>query len=269
MFTGDWTLRLNVHRTLDPPAKYSPEIGPFGKIFSGAWTKCKIISLFTKSLTIIRAPQSWFTPTFLHFLLVWVVLLLHIHEVSEDVISARTPVIVILIRLWFSLISQGELFGMYVKMCHYTFLSICSQFFIPNISLAQYRVCCVTEKLLKMNCLSRQCNKDYGIPVCDFVQLGRYVPMLSSKLIFSAYWWWSHAPHYRVSYSVIPHFIHSPSWDSPVAKQNHVLLKILKETVYPPATLVLTLRLLMSYIYIYGAPILDVSRSHTTTHHSR
>ena len=36
-----------------------------------------------------------------------------------------------------------------------------------------------------------------------------------------------------------------------------------------------TFRLLMSYIYIYiyiyiyGAPILDVSRSHTTTHHSR
>jgi hypothetical protein len=35
--------------------------------------------------------------------------------------------------------------------------------------------------------------------------------------------------------------------------------------------LYLTLRLLMSYIYIYiyGAPILDVSRSHTTTQHSR
>ena len=31
----------------------------------------------------------------------------------------------------------------------------------------------------------------------------------------------------------------------------------------------LTLRRLMSYIYIYGAPILDVSRSHTTTQHSR
>jgi len=29
----------------------------------------------------------------------------------------------------------------------------------------------------------------------------------------------------------------------------------------------LTFRILMSYIY--GAPILDVSRSHTTTHHSR
>ena len=38
---------------------------------------------------------------------------------------------------------------------------------------------------------------------------------------------------------------------------------------------ILTLRGLMSYIhiyiyiYIYGAPILDVSRSHTTTQHSR
>jgi hypothetical protein len=31
----------------------------------------------------------------------------------------------------------------------------------------------------------------------------------------------------------------------------------------------LTLRLLMSHIYIYGAPIPDVSRSHTTTQHSR
>ena len=31
----------------------------------------------------------------------------------------------------------------------------------------------------------------------------------------------------------------------------------------------LNLRRLMSYIYIYGAPILDVSRSHTTTQHSR
>ena len=31
----------------------------------------------------------------------------------------------------------------------------------------------------------------------------------------------------------------------------------------------LTIRLLMSYIYIYGAPILDVSRSHTTAQHSR
>ena len=31
----------------------------------------------------------------------------------------------------------------------------------------------------------------------------------------------------------------------------------------------LTLRLLMSYIYIHGAHILDVSRSHTTTQHSR
>ena len=31
----------------------------------------------------------------------------------------------------------------------------------------------------------------------------------------------------------------------------------------------LNLRQPMSYIYIYGAPILDVSRSHTTTHDSQ
>ena len=38
-----------------------------------------------------------------------------------------------------------------------------------------------------------------------------------------------------------------------------------------PTLVNLTLRRLMSYIYIYiyGAPILDVSRSHTTTQHSR
>jgi len=37
--------------------------------------------------------------------------------------------------------------------------------------------------------------------------------------------------------------------------------------VYMLLSAFLTLRLLMSYIY--GAPILDVSRSHTTTQHSR
>jgi len=43
-------------------------------------------------------------------------------------------------------------------------------------------------------------------------------------------------------------------------------LTLLKEAVYSSETS-LTLRRLMSYIY--GAPILDVSRSHTTTQHSR
>jgi len=37
--------------------------------------------------------------------------------------------------------------------------------------------------------------------------------------------------------------------------------------IYSDDTTMLTLRRLMSYIY--GAPILDVSRSHTTTQHSR
>jgi len=51
------------------------------------------------------------------------------------------------------------------------------------------------------------------------------------------------------------------------------LLFSLLETVQTGATAhpvsYLTLRRLMLYIYIYGAPILDVSRSHTTTQHSR
>ena len=42
----------------------------------------------------------------------------------------------------------------------------------------------------------------------------------------------------------------------------HYFLHVSRIMVKP-----LTLRLLMSYIY--GAPILDVSRSHTTTQHSR
>jgi len=49
-----------------------------------------------------------------------------------------------------------------------------------------------------------------------------------------------------------------------VGKEVHLLLVDL-EKAYD--NILLTLRLLMSYIY--GAPILDVSRSHTTTQHSR
>jgi len=44
----------------------------------------------------------------------------------------------------------------------------------------------------------------------------------------------------------------------------HVEVKLLHDTA---SVMTLTLRRLMSYIY--GAPILDVSRSHTTTQHSR
>jgi len=53
----------------------------------------------------------------------------------------------------------------------------------------------------------------------------------------------------------------------------HMLGQVLSETyhvAYASATLLyaeLTLRQLM--LYTYGAPILDVSRSHTTTHHGR
>ena len=49
--------------------------------------------------------------------------------------------------------------------------------------------------------------------------------------------------------------------DSPLIGMNH------ERSAYYSSLCGLTFRLLMSYIY--GAPILDVSRSHTTTQHSR
>ena len=54
----------------------------------------------------------------------------------------------------------------------------------------------------------------------------------------------------------------SPTVDPTVIKVNqvHIILSY-------PVRSTLTLRRLMSYIY--GTPILDVSRSHTTTQHSR
>jgi len=51
--------------------------------------------------------------------------------------------------------------------------------------------------------------------------------------------------------------------------QSWSLLNVSKIGVRLNMQVTLTLRWLMSYIYIYGAPILDVSRSHTTTQHSR
>jgi len=46
-----------------------------------------------------------------------------------------------------------------------------------------------------------------------------------------------------------------------------IILRWFKQAAFIICLFTLTLRRLMSYIY--GAPILDVSRSHTTTHHSR
>jgi len=53
-----------------------------------------------------------------------------------------------------------------------------------------------------------------------------------------------------------------------LTKLNSVAL-VREQTIPTERPLPVGERLLMSYIYIYGAPILDVSRSHTTTHHSR
>jgi len=50
-------------------------------------------------------------------------------------------------------------------------------------------------------------------------------------------------------------------------KKTRVLIICFARTYWRCATKFLTLRLLMSYIY--GAPILDVSSSHTTSQHTR
>ena len=68
----------------------------------------------------------------------------------------------------------------------------------------------------------------------------------------------------------------SDSQHSCTLSEPHDMLRIIRSIIRcilgtqraePRLSLFLTLRLLMSYIY--GAPILDVSRSHTTTQHSR
>ena len=63
-------------------------------------------------------------------------------------------------------------------------------------------------------------------------------------------------------------------WPYEWPKHGHYVMK-LHPQIQVHVLVLSTLRLLMSYIYIYiyiyiyGAPILDVSRSHTTTQHSR
>jgi len=61
--------------------------------------------------------------------------------------------------------------------------------------------------------------------------------------------------------------VHSASVIGHVANEGTLPLADQYKTMWNHQWLQLTLRRLMSYIY--GAPILDVSRSHTTTQHSR
>ena len=71
---------------------------------------------------------------------------------------------------------------------------------------------------------------------------------------------WAQGPVWTGAENLAPTGIRSP--DRPAPSQSHI-----PTTLPGPLAVCLTLRLLISYIY--GALILDVSRSHTTTHHSR
>jgi len=80
---------------------------------------------------------------------------------------------------------------------------------------------------------------------------------------------------YEINFDTLLHLVRFSIWINPLnAELNPIcyLLALLAHHFLHVTSLrvkSLTLRLLMSYIYIYGAPILDVSRSHTMTQHSR
>jgi len=76
-------------------------------------------------------------------------------------------------------------------------------------------------------------------------------------------------PHFSMKFYIGNFYEHVKKfqiWFKKGKNKGHVACRV-KYVLLLPATL--TLRRLMSYIYIYGAPILDVSRSHTTTQHNR
>ena len=76
-------------------------------------------------------------------------------------------------------------------------------------------------------------------------------------------------PHFSMKFYIGNFYEHVKKfqiWFKKGKNKGHVACRV-KYVLLLPATL--TLRRLMSYIYIYGAPILDVSRSHTTTQHKR
>jgi len=77
------------------------------------------------------------------------------------------------------------------------------------------------------------------------------------KVIYAPKYDGCHVAYFhKTEYHSVYFYGHLPSRISLKSKEKYRRLKQ-----------ILTLRLLMSYIY--GAPILDVSRSHTTTQHSR
>ena len=68
------------------------------------------------------------------------------------------------------------------------------------------------------------------------------------------------------NYQIMDYFFDQERPDV-VAAAADFIVRVVVVFVFGDTMTTLTLRRLMSYIY--GAPILDVSRSHTTTQHSR
>jgi len=120
----------------------------------------------------------------------------------------------------------------------------------------------VTHRTTRLKCHVR-----YRIPVSSLLH---YIYFLKSSSQFSIPILLI-ALHFSFLPVFVPHFYFISLINPLNAELNPIchLLALLVHFLHVSMIRVksLTLRLLMSYIY--GAPILDVSRSHTTTHHSR
>ena len=148
---------------------------------------------------------------------------------------------------------------------------------------------------VKIYRVSIKCSPDYKhINVCNqekTLSSPCIVNVTSLVVFYNKNWcrWWRFSGYCCFSLEAVPHYekvfitVAQQCWYCALrsivtfqarSKFSHCILRFymfgLRERTRNKC---LTLRLLMSYIYIYiyiyGAPILDVSRSHTTTQHSR
>jgi len=127
------------------------------------------------------------------------------------------------------------------------------KFEIKNYVAHLFTVCSfVKESQLVNNCFCIWCNRKV---CCRFHNIIPLAPI----------------PCHVVLVDVLPSYFHFNPLNAELNPICYLLALLAHHFLHVSRIRVesLTLRLLMSYICIYGAPILDVSRSHTTTQHSR
>ena len=146
----------------------------------------------------------------------------------------------------------------------------------PKVTLLCLFVCLFVCLFLFLFCFmlykasgfhSRYCSDDKLVD-CDTMQLHILTPVLLLACPVCPFWgsYWPHSLQPACIITILCHLNPLKPELNPIC----YLLALLAHH-FPHVSRIrvksLTFRLLMSYIY--GAPILDVSRSHTTTQHSR